>query len=365
MAISNRLKCLILTTLFLSGLSVLPAQTAGYYLDPDSEEPRFIQRLTWSGGMYSLHCEVIIQKEEGGEYVNHLSKSTTGNYLDLSLSPGNYRFRVIPYDILGRPSTGTQWAMFTVFNAVRPELYQPEEKTDYINDKRGFVFVFNGKNLEPDAQIYFVSPKGEQIIPAEIIRSDDGSSVSLVFDKNQLIDGEYEVFVINPGGLETNIGGINFESPKEKARQFLYIVCVSWVPIYPAYGDGFGGGWSLFNMSARLSMNSCMFLNDYIGLEFSFSKFKNDITYVLNGLSGGFNLLYIKWLPGQKAAYNFRIGIGFTVQSTNYCYSTVGVSFLYRIIQNFNIEAGIDYVKPFNGSFGGGILPWIGISLIF
>jgi len=132
MAINSKLKCLILTAMFLSGLSALQAQTAGYYLDPDSEEPRFIQRLAWSGGMYSLHCEVIIEKEEDGKYAGYVSKFTADNYFDISLPPGNYRFRVIPYDILDKPGMGTKWETFKVFNAVKPELYHPKESILFL-----------------------------------------------------------------------------------------------------------------------------------------------------------------------------------------------------------------------------------------
>jgi len=364
MAINNRLKCLILTALFLSGLSVLNAQNTGYFLDPNSEEPRFIQRLTWRGGVYSLYCEVIIEKEEDGEYIDYLTQITTSNYLDLSMPPGDYRFRVIPYDVLGRPSTGTEWESFEVFIAIKPELYQPGEDY-YYNDKNGAKFEFKGKNIKADAQFYFVNSKGEHIVPAFTIGSYYGDIVRLTFNKNQLIDGEYEFFVVNPGGLETSLSGINYKSYREKFGLMHYVVCASIMPSFHIYGEELGFGMPYY-ISAQISVISCIFLNNYIGMEFTVSRFTkyDDYGYEENSFTTGYNLLFINWLPDRKGAFNFRIGVGFDMQPMDLNYTNIGVSFLYRLFMNLCVEGGINYSSPIKESTGD-IQPWIGITYFF
>jgi len=374
MAINNKLKRLMLTALFLCGLSAVQAQTANYFLDPDSETPRFIQRLTWSGGTYALHCEIIIEKEEESEFVNFLSKTTNSNYLDISLPPGNYRFRVIPYDILGKPSEGSQWKDFKVYNAVKPEIYKPEEELEYYNDNQGSKFEFSGKNFEPDAQVYFVNSKGEHIIPSEIIRSEDGSSLRVVFDKNQLVDGEYEVIIVNPGGLETSLGGIDYKTYREKFGLMHYFASVSFMPSFQSYGEGFSSGGFLFHINGRAGIISCIFSNNYIGMEFTVSKFfKFSQDNQWDGFTTGFNMLFINWLPGRNASVNYRIGIGFDMEPMDLNYVNLGVSFLYRIFQNFSIEGGVNFsnvlneridgvIKPSNA---GDLQPWVGVTFLF
>jgi hypothetical protein len=349
--------------MFFCGLFPVQAQTAGFFLDPDSEEPRFIQRLAWSGGMYSLHCEVIIEKEKDGIYAGHHSAFTTGNYLDISLQPGNYRFRVIPYDILGKPVEGTGWEYFKVFSALMPELYQTGEKKDYVSVEKEFIFAFNGKNLEADTQFCFIGPKGEKFYPVESIVNEDGDKVSLVFEKKQLDDGEYEVYAVNPGGLETRLGGIKLKTPRIKLSEFLYIASASWMPTYPAYGYGFGDDWNISNIYARISMNSCMFFDSYMGLEFSFSRRMDDSAYGLSEFTMGSNILFMNWLPDKKAAANFRIGVGFGLQPSDF-YSSIGVSFMLKVVKGLNVEAGVNYVNSFIND-GGGIMPWAGISVMF
>jgi hypothetical protein len=366
MAINIQLfKRLILITLFLFGSSVLQAQTLSYFLDPNSAEPRFVQRLEWSGGMYSLRYEVIIEKESGEAFVRHLTEFTTNNFVYLSLPPGNYRFRIISYNILDKPSTETQWMPLNVINAIKPVLYKPGKDMKYINDERGYIFVFDGKDIDPDAEGYFVSSKGKRIDPVEIINNDDGSSISLVFGKDQLLDGKYEVFVVNPGGFEESLDGINFKAPFKKIGSTIFTIGVSWMPLYPVYGDRFGHKWIFSNMVGWMSISSYIASDTYFGLELFFSKCMGGIVYGPDGFTAGYNLLLTKWMPSQKAAYNFKMGLSYTPQPMNCGYLNMGVSAMLRLTQILNFESGINYTHSINDNTGGGILPWAGISLLF
>jgi hypothetical protein len=367
MAINNKLKFLMLAALFLSGLSAVRAQTANYFLDPNSETPRFIQRLAWSGGTYALHCEIIIEKLEGAGYVNYLDKFTNGNFFDISLPPGNYRFRVIPYDILGKPSEASRWAEFKVYNAVKPEIFNPEDELEYYNDNQGSKFEINGKNIEPDAQVYFVNSKGEHIVPSEIIRSGDGSSLLVAFDKNQLVDGEYEVYIVNPGGLETSMGGIDYKTYREKAFGLMhYFVTASFMPSIQSYGEGLSSAGFLYYLNARIGMISCMFSNNYFGMEFNVSWYSVFLDeYKRDGVTAGVNLLFINWLPGRNAAVNYRIGIGFDTQPMDMNYLNLGLSFLYRIYQNYSVEGGVNFSRQMIDSSIGELQPWVGLTVLF
>jgi len=65
--------------------------------------------INWSGGENALHFEVVIEKLENGQYSSYLIETTTSHYLVTSFQIGEYRFKIIPYDILGRPAEGTEW----------------------------------------------------------------------------------------------------------------------------------------------------------------------------------------------------------------------------------------------------------------
>ena len=80
---------------------------------PGSEQ-RFSRRIVWRGGEHAFRYAVEIQRLENGTYQNHLSEFTTTLFLNVSLPLGEYRFRIIPHDILDRPVEGTQWFGFEI-----------------------------------------------------------------------------------------------------------------------------------------------------------------------------------------------------------------------------------------------------------
>ncbi len=115
MEISKREKnvlFLIVIFLFLSLHSVY-AQSSGSYI-----ETRYMQRLTWIGDEYVTKYEVIIEQEdENSEFTFKQNEFTETEFIEISLPPGNYRFRVIPYDFRDLPEPGTEWKEFAILPA--------------------------------------------------------------------------------------------------------------------------------------------------------------------------------------------------------------------------------------------------------
>lgn len=78
-------------------------------------ESRQEHRIVWTKDDYTLRYEVLIEKEnEKQEYHNVLREFTEESFIDISLPPGNYRLRVIPYDFRNAPGEGTKWKDFKV-----------------------------------------------------------------------------------------------------------------------------------------------------------------------------------------------------------------------------------------------------------
>ncbi|MCL2233291.1 MAG: hypothetical protein FWB99_09465, partial [Treponema sp.] len=112
MAAKNRpLRHAAFAVLFLFLVSALPAQ-----------ERIFRQRLSWTGDGNVLRYEVIIEREEGGGFREASRTFREEPYIYVSLSPGRYRYRVIPHDFLNRPGTGSAWMYFEIRAALDPQL---------------------------------------------------------------------------------------------------------------------------------------------------------------------------------------------------------------------------------------------------
>ena len=123
---------LVFFLLFLSN-SVLSAQ---------SNDGMLNRRLVWKPAEHTSGYSVEIDRLTGGTYSSYLREYTTGEHLAVSLPTGDYRFRVIPHDILGRPyeAAASAWINFKVFH--RPGIVDAniviiglEEETQNSNEE--------------------------------------------------------------------------------------------------------------------------------------------------------------------------------------------------------------------------------------
>jgi hypothetical protein len=77
--------------------------------------PRSV-RLPWPRDDNTWGYDVVIEEELEGEYGVHLREFTHEFFIIVPLPPGMYRYRVIPYNYLGRPEPeqGSAWTHFEV-----------------------------------------------------------------------------------------------------------------------------------------------------------------------------------------------------------------------------------------------------------
>ncbi|MDR3342209.1 MAG: hypothetical protein LBT14_05365 [Treponema sp.] len=113
-------------SLFLLVGSALYAQAPGV----DRLMEHFIQRLTWEPVEFAYYYEVVVERldDSGAESGEVVREITTEPVLVCSLAPGQYRYQVLVYNLLGRPEIVTAWAEFEVLPAV-PKGFYYEERT--------------------------------------------------------------------------------------------------------------------------------------------------------------------------------------------------------------------------------------------
>ncbi|MCL2185270.1 MAG: hypothetical protein FWB86_05370 [Treponema sp.] len=190
----------------------------GYYINTDSGEPRFIQRLVWRGGEYAIRYDVIVEKFENGRYVQHIRENTTLLFVEVSLQHGSYRFQVIPYDFFEKQGNPSQWMYVEVLQAVQPEPARVLSEIIAGDDGEpiGFYLTISGNNLDPFAEFLLqpkqgLHPENTQIYLDVVDVGADGSVKVLINNAN--IDfGEYDIVIRNPGGLEAKVGSMYFEN---------------------------------------------------------------------------------------------------------------------------------------------------------
>jgi hypothetical protein len=404
MATNIRLFRFFLAGFLFLGLSSVFAQNSGYYINTENGEPRFIQRLAWSGE-FSLRYEVIIENGAGGTYRNYHREYTTELYIDISLQPGSYRFRVIPYDILNRPGAASEWKYIEVLPALQPEptAVLPEYITSGGVEPSGYLLVITGNSLNPDAEIFIRRADGTRFAARTLGSGDDGSIIAFV-ESETLIPGEYGIVVRNPGGLEAGISGVllllpetvylreieiftdeeeladSSEQDPYSLKPVIFSAVLAYMPSFPIYGDYMKGAISILGLNARANLLFYIPIGVYIGPELTAlgfltnypdedGKYFRDDSYLENikdrfTLAVGVNLLVRKWFPGRRAALSFRAGVDYCKALPDYDQVSVkmDVSFLWRFANNVLIEGGLDYSHMLSEISGGLFRPWLGVG---
>jgi len=270
-------------------------------------------RLTWSEDVNTLRYEVVIEREEEGEYQEILRKFTDASFIEVSLSPGNYRCHVIPYDFLEKPGEGSQWMNFEVLAPQKPEP-EPEE------DTRERIIVNALPEPEPVEQPEYQEPP----------------------------------------------------PPAEHRKLFDFYLSAAWMPMLPIYEEEnqsqfFGQSVSLAGAGLRLGAlySSLSVLN--IGLEAAGSWYAfNENDTSSNAITAGLNLVLQKKLAQPKMAFTLRLGAGLSLlEDSKSLHSNLGVSVAWFPLEHLFLEAGLDHTHLFLADSAGCLRPWLGIGWQF
>jgi len=414
---TNTFRFLLAVLIFALPLSLF-AQDAGYYSVTEGGQTRFYQRLTWSGGEYALRYEVVIERIVEGRYRAHLRDFTASLFIVVSLPPGDYRFRVIPYDVLDRPGTGSPWVNLEVRHAVRPELMGMSSGfySSGIDDQpSGYVLEIEGNDIVPGAEVFIRPPDGT-LIPAETLSFGEGTDVIIFVDDDKATPGEYDLVVRNPGGLESSVGGIVLKEPGKESvyqpkpepvvvnepemkqepkaeeeheqepsedqkfgfdplRPFLVGFGAAWTPVAPLHGEYIDGEFYPFSLYTEKEMSifgvyfNVVFstpMDIYIGPEVKGFLYIdiNDEYFLI----GGVNLLAMKWMANQRMAFKFSPGVSFVLvpEIENSLMIDIGFSIILRVSNELVLEIGTDYVNFLREENPVGFLrPWIGAGFLF
>jgi hypothetical protein len=369
----------LLALLFcLPGTTALRGQEIGYRIEDDG---RFVQILNWDAQEYVLYYGVEIEKQAGETWGESLTGKTEDIFLEISLEPGIYRYRVRAYDFLERPGLASDWIQFEILPARQPELFRFSPDGFYLDENAAWVMTLSGKNLSEGTEIFLEGPQGNRIQPVKI-RVEQPLNEAQVTFKYGLDMGTYVIHVRNPGGLTTEIQGfrVAFKKPVD------INVAAGYRPLLPLYGrinELFGMVFFPLGAYNRLSIIPIKQRWGYVGLELEPSwnriKVRGDV-YELQAQMPGAAIygLYRRWFAGRVMSLDFRLGGGiYSLVDYHLTFEgggksnpilvlipaiVSGASLQWHGTESFFIEAGLDfshfftvdnpspgYLRPFAG----------------
>ena len=366
--------------------SASPKEAVSVYSAPVEGEPSFrlsetdssllfYQRLKWEEGEYAVSYQIILERkrENLDVFTEVMRKNVAESFVDISVPAGEYRFRVMSFNILGLVDSQSDWEYFTVIQAHKPSIVDYSPSAFYFDRLTPRIIVLMGENLLPESEIYLesktvVDESAKPLIlkPSEIYRNELGENARLVFNEEDLLAGKYDIIVINPGGLETRTGGFTIAM----AKPYDINVSGGFTPALTLFGqkdDFLDKVFIPLNFSIRGSFVPIKLSIGNFGFELNTGwsyltseSAKNTTSAHLMHVHAG--ALYQYWLIKRELSVNGRAGIGFaglfnyyfvykeTGNPSTDSYSTMAFSFnlgasvQWLVYKQIFVEGGLDYI---------------------
>jgi hypothetical protein len=304
------------------------------------EKNDILQRISWPPEDDVLKYQLVIEKKDETASTETFTQSvditTEETSVELSLEAGEYRYRVIVYDLLRRRRPLPDWSRLKVLEALQPEISAVNPPSIDINDNIANITLnFKGHNFTYSAEVSFLYVGGGAERLGEVVSagednyrpSPDGNNAALNLDGIPLTEGAYDIVIKNPGGLSavwrnfivTN-GADPSLSKSPKYTLFEMITSVGYPILFPISGrfnELLGNSMFPAGVTARLGGKMREKRFGAFGLEaaayWHYMTASKDTPlesgYFFTAL---LNLLYQKKIFKQKAAVNARLAGGFS-----------------------------------------------------
>lgn len=191
------------------------------------------QRFEWEEARpeYVLRYEVVVEEylDGDGAWREIRRMFTEGNetyaYPSELLPPGNYRYKIITYNLLNIPEVESDWFGVKIMLAHRPEIRSVSvqvnrSSTLYLDEWNDGVVVLGGRDLYPPptgggdvvfTEYRLTDPKKKRpdIVPEVLEHDDDNRGVRLAVDLDSLDIGTYHFIATDISGLSSEPGDRN------------------------------------------------------------------------------------------------------------------------------------------------------------
>jgi hypothetical protein len=372
------------------GRQKAPPPEGSYYLDESRGPPRFVQRLSWESEDFVSRYELTLERQLArGGYERVLRESTTGLFIELSLSPGKYRYRVQAYDLLNLPAGNPPWLYIEVLPALKPELNALKPLSLTAGSR--MHLTVEGRNLVQGGRALLRSRKDGGEIEVRYSAESEGRTGELDLSGTRLPPGEYDVVVVNPGGLSGSAGPVTIVSSSFTREYFFAAGYQPMVSLHGSVNDLLESKIFPLGFSARFGLTAFNWGDFSLGFEaaanWNYLNSKYDGGYLQYDVSGHYGALQFQALfrykmPGRPFAFTAGAGGGLTAVlnfTKKYSVGTApplnvlfgslgaGVSALWYFHEPFYAELGFEYrcflsVDEANPHY---LFPFIAVGMVF
>ena len=288
-----------------------------YYIQDTEDGAVFVQTLRWDPNPDVYKYEFTIEKEgRRGKYelVDH--QETTENFVNVTLSAGHYRYKLVLYNYLGLAELETDWYPLDVIKAYQPKISDVSPNVIYLEEEQDGVFVVEGYELRPETTFILVSGS-ERLEPLKVENDSRNRKVKLYFNPEDFDTGNFTLIATNVGGLKFNYTPIRIQFKKAQDFDVSGGYSFVYVPGDATFTEKFGTYISALGVSLRATYIPIKKKNVYFGFSLNISSAYYSNSLEKYDLSTFFTIADLDFnvqLPfmNKKLFIDFRMGGGVT-----------------------------------------------------
>ena len=175
---------------------------AHYFIQEGEAGAVLYQRLSWEAidDIFGFEFE-LEQRDASGAWRAIDKKIVRDHFIDVSLSPGNYRYKVTVINLLEQKEASSAYRNFDILIAYQPEVESVTPRLIYLDEFFDGKFTVTGGNFFDDTVFVFEKAGGGTITlkPEEI--SKDGKKARFELNTNRFQPGTYVFVARDKSGL--------------------------------------------------------------------------------------------------------------------------------------------------------------------
>jgi hypothetical protein len=204
----------VLLLAFASAISLSAEESYSYELGADGV-PAFTQTIRWDAIEYAQKYRLEIVDANGTSVADDTAGTTDRT---VHLAPGEYRYRISVYNLLGKTEYAGPWVIMRVLKAELPSIRSIEPKSLTL-PLEGQRLTIAGESLLSSSRVTVIdATTGLNACEASVHESGEGKKIVVELPSDALTEGEYRVAVENPGGLRAESSGSFRVRPARASR---------------------------------------------------------------------------------------------------------------------------------------------------
>lgn len=280
----------------------------------------FTQMLRWDPVPYCPFYDVVVQRQNDRGWETVIENRTEQSELEVQLTAGEYRYRLVVYNLLDKPAVISEWFPFTILRAIQPRVGGVSPDVVYFDEENTDLFSVSGRNLLAESVYRFrsIESPGRFYTGRLGEVDDDERNAEVVFSLDDIEVGLYELEVENPGGLTHAAGPVKFAFFKLMD----FDVSAGYMPLFVLWDDTIGHYFdsSAFPLGAVVKATFIPLKRKYgyfgVGLYVAGSMLSNETefyTLSTNWLMAHCVFVFQKVLIKQRLVLDLHAGPGMTM----------------------------------------------------